>query len=40
MGSDTEKFVYPTAELRRSKGVCASQNQTLGDGEKYKVAHN
>lgn len=34
MGSDTEKFLYPTAELRRKKGVRATQNQTLSDGEK------
>lgn len=40
MGFDTGKSVYPTAELRRRKGVCAMWNQVLSDGEKYKVAHN
>lgn len=40
VGSDTEKFVYPTAELRRRKRVHATRNQTLSDGEKYKVAQH
>lgn len=38
VGSDTEKFVYPTAELRRRKGVRATWNQTLSDGG--KAAHS